>query len=454
MKAITAIRRCGILVLVLAMMLTLALPCLAAETEETILGKEDNAVSHARYGVVKIIGEDPESGACWSGSGFGVGTTGEETQYFVTNWHVVTSSGEFDAYQTNVYIALTNDACTTDYRFERFEDGSVYYSPEFHLDYSQMIKCEVVYTADQYPDVAILKAERKVPGHIALPLRSSREMNAASKIYALGFPGVADAATESFDIDDVNSLQKGQIIGSVYDYAEPEAVHVTSGVISKMMPFEAFGNTYCLQHDARINHGNSGGPLVDEKGYVVGINTYGLDERTGDDSLMYAVYIDYAMEALNQQGIAYDYMGMEAPFPVVPVVIGVVVVLVLVVVLVVVKVRKPRKKAGPDTGLRVQYSDDAIMAGKRYVINGTLRFGRAEDCNIRYPNKSSGISSHHCEILVDNGQVYIRDLNSSHGTFVNGSRIAANQQTLLSVDAEIGLGGTKECFRIVRSTKQ
>ena len=95
-----------------------------------------------------------------------------------------------------------------------------------------------------------------------------------------------------------------------------------------------------------------------------------------------------------------------------------------------------------------------MMASKRYVINGTLRFGRAVDCNIRYKDNAPGISGHHCEILVNNGQVYIRDLNSSHGTYVNGCRIVSNQEVPLTVGAEVTLGGVKEKFQIVRSTKK
>lgn len=422
MKAITVTRRCGILMLVAMLLVSLAVPCLAAE-------KEGNAVSQARNGVVRIFAVKEDEGAAGCGSGFGVGVSGEEPQYFVTNWHVITSSGEFEVGEMDIYILLEDGAVKLDDK-GRWVDW----------DFRKMIKCEIVFSADQYPDVAILKAEKPVPGRIALPLRSARDVVASEQVYTLGFPAVADHTSISE-------------AGGVF-YAGAESVHITGGVVSKSFVFELAGGTYTLEHDANINGGNSGGPLVDKNGNVVGINTYSMHPEGSDGFMNYSIFIDYAMDALNQLGIAYDYVGMEDPFPVVPVVIGVVIVLVLAVVLVVVKIRKPRKKAGPDTGLRVQYSDDAIMAGKRYVINGTLRFGRAEDCNIRYPNKSSGISSHHCEILVDKGQVYIRDLNSSHGTFVNGSRIAANQQTPLSVDAEVGLGGTKECFRIVRSTKQ
>lgn len=182
----------------------------------------------------------------------------------------------------------------------------------------------------------------------------------------------------------------------------------------------------------------------------MGINTYGI---SSDDFLNYSVYIDYAMDYLNQLGIAYDYVSAQESFPMAAVASGAALVLVLAAVLVL-KIKKSEKQPAKDTGLRVQYSSDSIMAGKRYVINSTLRFGRAADCNIRYQDKAPGISSHHCEITVEKGQAYIRDLNSSHGTFVNGTRIASNQKIPLTVGTEVCLGSMKERFQIVKSTKK
>lgn len=420
MKISTAIRRYSMVVLVFVMMLSMAIPCYAAE---------ENAVSDARNGVVRVFAIDPETGNGGSGSGFGIGVAGEETEYFVTNWHVVTCSGEYPVGKLDVYILLTNDAIQFD------EQGG-------HFDPSEMIKCQVVYSADQYPDVAILKAERKVPGRVALPLRSARNISVASSIYALGYPAAADNASISYEQQ------------QYYYYADVDSVHISGGVVSKLDDFEIFGGTYCIEHDANINHGNSGGPLVDDEGNVVGINTYGINAEGSDGFLNYSVYIDYAMDYLNQLGIAYDYVGMEEPFPVVAVVVGGIIVLALLAALLVLKNQKVKRQPVVDTGLRVQFDAGAMMASKRYVINGTLRFGRAVDCNIRYKDNAPGISSHHCEILVNNGQVYIRDLNSSHGTYVNGSRIVSNQEVPLTVGAEVTLGGVKEKFQIVRSTKK
>lgn len=420
MKSNAVVQRLTFLLLAVAMILSMAVPCYAAEAE---------AISEVRSGVVRIFAYDPETGSGATGSGFGIGTAGEETNYFITNWHVVTSSGQFAIGAMDVYILLTNDAITED-------ANGVYFDP------SEMIKCQVVYCADQYPDVAILKAERKVPGRVALTLRSSRDVTVASKVYSLGYPAVADTTSISYDQQ------------TAYYYADVDSVHISGGVVSKLDDFEIFGGTYCLEHDANINHGNSGGPLVDEKGNVVGINTYGINLEGSDGFLNYSVFIDYAMDYLNQLGIAYDYVGMEEPFPVVPVAIGCGVVIVLVAVLVILSRKKTKKQPKVDTSLRVQYAADAMMANKRFVINGTLRFGRAEDCNIRYASNAPGISGHHCEILVENGQVYIRDLNSSHGTYVNGNRIASNKQIPLAVGTKVSLGGVKECFTIVKSTKK
>ena len=55
---------------------------------------------------------------------------------------------------------------------------------------------------------------------------------------------------------------------------------MTGGIFSSYRKQESDG-TILLQIDAPINPGNSGGPLIDEKGYVHGVNTMILRNTQG-----------------------------------------------------------------------------------------------------------------------------------------------------------------------------
>ena len=50
-----------------------------------------------------------------------------------------------------------------------------------------------------------------------------------------------------------------------------------------------------------------------------------------------------------------------------------------------------------------------------------ITIGRADDCKLRIP--SPAVSRHHCELLVDDDELIVRDLKSSNGTFVNKERV-------------------------------
>lgn len=53
---------------------------------------------------------------------------------------------------------------------------------------------------------------------------------------------------------------------------------------------------------------------------------------------------------------------------------------------------------------------------------GVYRVGRSEDNDWRIPHDS--VSSHHCVILVQHGQVRVKDLGSTNGTFLDGELVA------------------------------
>lgn len=62
--------------------------------------------------------------------------------------------------------------------------------------------------------------------------------------------------------------------------------------------------------------------------------------------------------------------------------------------------------------------------------------GRLDDCHIRIP--IADVSRKHCEIVIEDGSITIRDLGSSNGTYVNQERV---EQVALSAGDLISLGG-------------
>ncbi len=82
-----------------------------------------------------------------------------------------------------------------------------------------------------------------------------------------------------------DALQTGQTVASIgyglaFQLAGPPSV--TEGIISALHRDlgDGFGPVW-IQHQSTINHGNSGGPLLDLKGNVVGVNTLSIDQLPG-----------------------------------------------------------------------------------------------------------------------------------------------------------------------------
>lgn len=98
---------------------------------------------------------------------------------------------------------------------------------------------------DQYSDIAVLKTDGKVPAVAALG--NSDKLDPGESVIAIGSP-----------LGDFKNT-------------------VTVGVVSATGRMIDTGNGYqienLIQTDAAINHGNSGGPLVNLAGEVIGINT-------------------------------------------------------------------------------------------------------------------------------------------------------------------------------------
>src|SRR6266542_399862 len=134
----------------------------------------------------------------------------------------------------------------------------------------------------QFPgkDVAILKVNA---GNMAtVPLGDDTALSTGDRLFLLGFPGPATFNT----------------VLSKESQKEPT---LTQGVLSAKKTVS--GGYTVLQTDAATTHGNSGGPVFDEQGRVVGVATFGsVDPDTGREvaGLNFAVPVSIVNELLSQ----------------------------------------------------------------------------------------------------------------------------------------------------------
>lgn len=418
-------------------------------------------VIEARSGVVRVISISEDGEYYSKGSGFAVGKEGEPVEYFLTNHHVIEMN------PNSVFIVL-----------ESLEKGDT------------VIPAAVVATSET-PDLAVLQVERPVTERTALPLLSAETLEVTQDVYALGFPGVAD------NVNDDKSLP-----------SSPEDVTVTAGTVTKKQ-VSSSGMT-CVQIDAVVNNGNSGGPLVTENGCVVGINTMVAlndDDHTRADGTNYALYIDSVMELFDQAGIPY-YRG-EAPGAAASpketeketeketkrsrrdeteeedeeekekakpadslpewFLVGLGAALFAALAAALIRGRSKRKKSAPSSPPvqpkreaegppRVPQKRDCYIcavtgafAGSRFPVEPRILIGRDRNvCHIVYPEQSPGISAVHCELFRSGGQLFLQDKGSSYGTFLaGGEKLEPGRPVVLKPGDTFYLASRENTFQVL-----
>jgi 2-alkenal reductase len=210
-------------------------------------------------GVVTIIsyGLGDAAGDTGLGSGFVVSPQGG----IVTNAHVVTGG-------TGTKLHPAKQV------FVRFSDGN-------------QVAAQIV-GYDPNADVALLRVPTAGLDIRPLPLGSSAGVTVGAPVMVIGSP-----------FGEEQSLSVG-------------VISATNRSIAGLTGFTIEG---AIQTDAAINHGNSGGPLLDAHGRVLGIASQ-IDSSSGDGSgVGFAVPIDTVKRSLAQLRasghVAYAFMGVS-----------------------------------------------------------------------------------------------------------------------------------------------
>jgi S1-C subfamily serine protease len=192
------------------------------------------------------------------GSGFVVSSQG----YILTNAHVVADSGQ-KASSVSVVFKGSGSSTTT-------------------------VKAQIV-GIDETSDVAVLQVDpAQTPKLDVLQLGDSSKVQPGEPVVAIGNP-------LGYDF----SVTSGIVSATDRNLQSPNGSTIPNGI----------------QTDAAINEGNSGGPLIDSSGHVIGINEQIASQTGGNQGLGFAVPIDTAasvMKQLETSGrVTYAFLGVS-----------------------------------------------------------------------------------------------------------------------------------------------
>ena len=228
MKKSKVLRRCLSLMLALSLVMAMSISAFASE------GAKNEAVRDDRTGVVQVnvvyTGDDGERYVIQTGTGF-----------MINELSVVTCN----------HVTQLDDE-TMEEAEERFGVDEQKLRKGLSIRISVIRDVSIGAKIDKQSvemDFAVLKMDDKLAGCKSLPLRNSETLVQLEDCYALGFPTIT-----TFSQDGVKLTS--------------DDVTITDGKVSKVSTIK--GVEYVV-NTASVTSGNSGGPLVDENGNVVGI---------------------------------------------------------------------------------------------------------------------------------------------------------------------------------------
>lgn len=206
-----------------------------------------------------MFGGQSKSTATASGSGIIISEDG----YILTNNHVVDSSSSSSSYS---YYELSK---ATSVKVKLYQDENTYDA--------------TIVGQDSKTDLAVLKIDAK--GLTAAEFANSDEVKIGEFAMAAGNPlGLGSSVT----------------VGSI-------------SAVNRNVSSD--GTTYtCIQTDAAINSGNSGGALVNAEGKVIGVNTLKLS-GTGVEGIGFAIPInstlDVTKDLIEYNKVLRPYIGLS-----------------------------------------------------------------------------------------------------------------------------------------------
>lgn len=127
------------------------------------------------------------------------------------------------------------------------------------------------------------------------------------------------AGVQPLQLGTATTLQPGDMviaIGNPFELTASVSAGIVSG-LNRSMPM-ASGRVMdgLVQTDAALNPGNSGGPLIDQSGKVIGINTAIESPVQGSVGIGFAIPIDRLKQLLPKllsgQQVAHPWLGIEA----------------------------------------------------------------------------------------------------------------------------------------------
>ena len=194
------------------------------------------------------------------GSGFVVSPKG----YILTNSHVITNAGE--------------------------GGGKVSAADKLYVEFQDRDRVSAsVVGWDIYDDVGLIKVSPAGHRLDPVPLGNSAQVRVGQPVAAIGSP-----------FGNVNSLSVG-----VVSATERSIDSLTS----------QYSLVDAIQTDAPINHGNSGGPLFDARGRVIGINAQIRSDSGSAEGVGFAVPINSARRSMAQLiaggRVSYAYVGIQ-----------------------------------------------------------------------------------------------------------------------------------------------